>query len=53
MRRPWPEVRVVVISMYSSYRSEALAAGADRFLVKGGQVGQLFDALVGSEHGGK
>ncbi len=43
-----PEVRVVVVSMYSSYRSEALAAGADRFLVKGGQVGQLFEAILGS-----
>ncbi len=44
-----PEVRVVVMSMYSTYRSEALAAGADRFLVKGGPTRELFEGILGSD----
>lgn len=31
----WPEVKVVVLTMYPAYRGEALAAGADAVLVKG------------------
>ncbi len=41
-----PEIRVVVMSMYSTYRSEALAAGADRFLVKGTPITRLFEAIL-------
>jgi DNA-binding NarL/FixJ family response regulator len=43
-----PEIRVVVMSMHSAYRSEALAAGADRFLVKGCPTRELFEAILGS-----
>jgi len=35
IKRLWPEVRVVVLTMSSAYRTAALAAGADAFLVKG------------------
>lgn len=31
----WPEVRVVVLTMHANYRTRALAAGADAFLIKG------------------
>ena len=44
----WPEARVIVLTMHAAYRSEALAAGADRFLVKGGPTTQVFDAILGS-----
>ncbi len=44
----WPGIRVVVLTMYVAYRSEALAAGADRFLVKGGPSKELFEAILGS-----
>lgn len=30
----WPEVKVIVLTMYPSYQADALAAGADAFLVK-------------------
>ncbi len=30
----WPNIRVIVLSIYSEYRQEALAAGADMFLGK-------------------
>jgi DNA-binding NarL/FixJ family response regulator len=42
----WPQVRIVVVSMYASYRAEALAAGADAFLVKGCPAGDLLAAIV-------
>jgi len=31
----WPEIKVIVLSMYATYREEALATGADAFLLKG------------------
>lgn len=43
----WPEMRVVVLSMHAAYRSEALAAGANRFLVKGGPIRQLIETVLG------
>jgi DNA-binding NarL/FixJ family response regulator len=41
----WPEVRVVVHSMYPTYREGALAAGADAFLLKGSAAEQVRDAV--------
>ncbi len=46
----WPKIRVVVLTMHAVYRSEALAAGADQFLVKGGPSKQLFGAILGSNY---
>ena len=40
-----PEVRVIVLTMYAEYQAEALAAGADAFLVKGGPSEALRDAI--------
>lgn len=31
----WPEVHVIVLSLYPEYRSQALAAGAEAFIGKG------------------
>jgi len=42
----WPKVKVIVLSMYSSYQAEALAAGADVFLVKGCTTEDLFQAIL-------
>jgi DNA-binding NarL/FixJ family response regulator len=41
----WPEVRVVVLTMYSVYRADALAAGADYFLLKGCPTKDLLVAI--------
>ena len=43
----WPEVRVVVVTMYASHRAKARAAGADLFLRKGGPVEELLSAILG------
>jgi DNA-binding NarL/FixJ family response regulator len=43
----WPQVRVVVLTMYGSYRQDALAAGADAFLIKGCSDQDLLAAILG------
>ncbi len=42
-----PRMRVVILTLYGEYRQEALAAGADGFVTKGGPSQELFDALLG------
>lgn len=41
----WPETRVVVLSMYHAYHADALAAGADAFLLKGCPTSDLLAAI--------
>ncbi len=36
IKRLWPKVKVIVLTLYAEYHAQALAAGADAFLVKGG-----------------
>jgi len=42
----WPRIRIVVLTMYTTHRAAALAAGADAFLLKGSTAEALRDALV-------
>ena len=42
----WPEVKIIVLTMYSSHQAEALAAGADAFLVKGCAAEDLLQAIL-------
>ncbi len=42
-----PGVRVIVLSLYGEFRQEALAAGAEHFLLKGGPSQELFHAILG------
>ena len=42
----WPQVKVIVLTMYPSHQPEALAAGADVFLVKGCTTEELFQAIL-------
>jgi DNA-binding NarL/FixJ family response regulator len=43
----WPQVKIVVLTMYPSNKAEALAAGADRFLLKG-FTGQSLTEIIRS-----
>jgi len=43
IKAQWPMVKVVVLSMYTEHRDEALSAGADAFVGKG----EASDALLG------
>jgi YesN/AraC family two-component response regulator len=41
----WPQVKVVVLSLYTEYQEEALAVGADAFVAKGDAPHRLLDLL--------
>jgi len=43
----WPRIRVVLISLYADYQSQALSAGADAFLVKGCPAAEIITAVIG------
>ena len=42
----WPEVKVILLTMYPSCQAEAFAAGADAFLVKGCPAEDLLEAIL-------
>jgi len=48
IKRRWPEVRVVVLTMYATDRAAALESGADAFLLKGCPTGELLEAVMTS-----
>jgi len=41
----WPQIQVVVLTLYGEYEAEALAAGADAFIGKGEPPDRLLAAL--------
>lgn len=43
----WPRIRVILISLYADYQSQALSAGADAFLVKGCPADEIITAVIG------
>jgi DNA-binding NarL/FixJ family response regulator len=42
----WPEVKIIVLTMYPAYRAQALAAGADACLIKGCPPEDLLKAIL-------
>ncbi len=48
----WPQVKVIVLSMYAEYMDEALAAGADAFVSKGAPADRLLATLSAVTHSG-
>jgi DNA-binding NarL/FixJ family response regulator len=47
IKERWPQIRVILLTMYPTYREDALDAGADAFLVKGCPPEQLLAAITG------
>ena len=43
----WPKVKVIALTMYQNYQSQALSVGADAFLIKGCSVKQLISTVQG------
>lgn len=41
----WPQIKIIVLTMYACYQSEALSAGADAFLVKGCAVSDMISTI--------
>jgi DNA-binding NarL/FixJ family response regulator len=46
VKTQWPEVRVIVLTIHTGLCAEALAAGADDFLVKGCPAGELLATIL-------
>ncbi len=46
IKNEWPEVKVVMLTMYAAYRVNALATGADAFLVKGCPPEKLLKTIL-------
>ena len=42
----WPEVKVIILTLFPSYRQEAFEAGADYFLIKGDQNNTVQDVIT-------
>jgi DNA-binding NarL/FixJ family response regulator len=55
IKERWPQVKVIVLTMYPSNEAEALAAGADHFLLKENASGSLTKVIrslvTPNEHG--
>ncbi len=46
IKNQWPEIRVIVLTIYIRYRAKALAAGADVCLLKGCVFEELQKAIL-------
>jgi len=46
IKETWPEIKVIILTMYPFYEREALAAGADCFLVKGDKTHSIQDVIL-------
>jgi DNA-binding NarL/FixJ family response regulator len=45
IKKRWPHIKVVVLTMYALPEQEVMAAGADAFLIKGCPSSELFSAI--------
>lgn len=45
IKKNWPWVKVIALTMYQNYQSAALSAGADAFLVKGSPLAELISTV--------
>jgi DNA-binding NarL/FixJ family response regulator len=52
IKKKWPSVKIVMLSMYSEQRQAALDAGVDIFLNKGCLAETLFDAILNDYQNG-
>lgn len=49
IKRQWPQVKIIMLTVYNARRSEANAAGIDVFLAKGCPIETLWSALASTE----
>ncbi|MCK7461766.1 MAG: response regulator transcription factor [Sphingobacterium sp.] len=45
----WPQIKIVILTMYPEYQTEALAAGADAFLMKGCSLEEIIKLAKSSQ----
>ena len=46
IKRHWPQIKVIVLSMHGDYQVEALAAGADAFMSKSESPESVLDTMA-------
>ena len=46
IKNEWKEVKIIGLTMYSRYKSQAISAGVDVFLLKGCATETLLDAIL-------
>ncbi|MGD8463565.1 MAG: response regulator transcription factor [Anaerolineae bacterium] len=51
IKSTWPELKVVIVTMNALHQSEAMAAGADSFVVKGCPSEEILTAITGEPRG--
>ncbi|GIK40275.1 MAG: hypothetical protein BroJett011_41080 [Chloroflexota bacterium] len=49
IKRQWPQIKIIMLTVYNGHRSEANAAGIDVFLAKGCPIEMLWSALTSAE----
>ncbi len=45
LKSRWPAIKIIALSMSDGYRADAMTAGADGFLTKGGPAKDLLDTV--------
>ena len=51
IKKKWKDIRVVILTLHEDIREEALASGADAFLVKGCPPDKLIDEIRNERRG--
>jgi DNA-binding NarL/FixJ family response regulator len=46
IKKDWPTIKIVVLTLFATDRTSALAAGADTFLLKGCPTSELLEAVM-------
>ena len=46
IKQSWPDVKVIILTMYPHYEQEAFAAGADYVFIKGDQKKSVQDVIL-------
>ena len=46
-----PQVKIIILTIHPQYRQQALAAGADAFLLKGGTAESLWNSILQAKKG--
>ena len=49
IKEQWPQIKIIMLTVYNAHRSEASAAGIDVFLAKGCPIEALWSALASTE----
>jgi DNA-binding NarL/FixJ family response regulator len=45
IKQHWPQIKIVVLTIYPDYERDVLSAGADAFLVKGCSTGEMMSRI--------